>query len=80
MCPSYFNLHARFLLGCCKNNDGSCPFSHKIDRDKVGIAKIKREFKQAQRQRQGKGFFKLYVYTLQSNSRLFLFVYDVGRG
>jgi len=51
MCRGYFNLHARFLRGRCKNTDGSCPFSHKIDRDKVGIDKTKRELKQTQRQR-----------------------------
>jgi len=32
---SHFLINCRFLRGRCKNLDGSCPFSHKIDRDKV---------------------------------------------
>lgn len=79
MCPGYFNLHARFLRGRCKNTDGSCPFSHKIDRDKVGIDKTKRELKQTQRQRHWKCLFKIYVYTLKYFT-IIPFVYGVEGG
>lgn len=34
----------RFLRGRCKNVDGSCPFSHKIDRDKVSFKLFIRVF------------------------------------
>ena len=30
-----FVLHTRFLRGTCQQMDGTCPFSHKIDKEKV---------------------------------------------
>ncbi|XP_073233213.1 uncharacterized protein [Porites lutea] len=38
--PSKVAVCTKFLRGRCKNLDGSCPFSHKIDRDKMPVCQF----------------------------------------